>query len=129
MAGAETESVLTADLKDIWHVPAPTVSLHERTKAHGRRTVSFVTLEKKPEKKATEERIAELKQELKKAELAVAIETAGTLNTMEATGDSPEARLEPTDGRQCGGAREGSICDSCHPLRDCYHGSSTGAAG
>ena len=57
--------------------------------AHGRRTVSMVTLEKKPEKRATEERIAELKQELQKAELAVAIEAAGTLNTMEATGNSP----------------------------------------
>ena len=64
--------------------------------AHGRRTVSMVTLEKKPEKRATEERIAEMKQELQKAELAAAIEAAGTLNTMEATGDAPGARLGPT---------------------------------
>ena len=63
--------------------------------AHGRRTVSMVTLEEKPEKRATEEGIAELKQELQKAELAAAIEAAGTLNTMEATGDSPGTRLGP----------------------------------
>ena len=58
--------------------------------------MSMVTLEEKPEKRATEERIAELKQELQKAELAAAIEAAGTLNTMEATGDAPGARLGPT---------------------------------
>ena len=63
---------------------------------HGRRTVSMVTLEEEPEKRATEERIAELKQELQKAELAAAIEAAGTLNTMEATGDAPGTRLGPT---------------------------------
>ena len=56
----------------------------------------MVTLEKKPEKRATEERIAELKQELQKAELAAAIEAAGTLNTMEATGNSPGEQLGPT---------------------------------
>ena len=64
--------------------------------AHGRLTVSMVTLEEKPEKRATEERIAELKQELQKAEFAAAIEAAGTLNMMEATGDAPGARLGPT---------------------------------
>ena len=55
-----------------------------------------MTPEKEPGKRATDERITELKQELRKAELAAAIETAGTLNTMEATGDSLGARLRPT---------------------------------
>ena len=55
-----------------------------------------MTPEKEPGKRATDEKITELKQELRKAELAAAIETAGTLNTMEATGDSLGARLGPT---------------------------------
>ena len=52
--------------------------------------------ETKPDQKAAEERITELKQELQKAELAAAIEAAGTLNTMEATGNTSDARLGPT---------------------------------
>lgn len=56
-------------------------------------TVNVVTREEKLEKTITEERIAELKQELQKAELAAAIEEAGTLNTMETTPDSPDTRL------------------------------------
>ena len=45
--------------------------------------------------KATEKCIAKLKQELQQTELAAAIEAAGTPNTVEAIGNSPDAHLGP----------------------------------